>query len=142
MAVPEGSHRDIHLWLIGSEKEHVPALKKLKLALLAHFDPAGRVRSRMKFVMREVEHLARLEGVWLEGHWNSAAVITMWSTIWRYLEPYLRTLTKKNGKVSDDKSRRVQISWRTFFNKLSENGKDMVPSKIVTAPDMSGEASV
>ena len=132
----------VHLWLVGSEKEHVPALKKLKPSLLAHFDPAGRVRSRMKFVMREVEHLARLEGVWLEGNWTSAAVITMWSTIWRYLEPYLRTLTKKNGKVSDDKSRRGQISWRTFFNKLSENGKDMVPSKIVRARDMAGEVSM
>ena len=61
--------------------------------------------------MHEVEHVARLEEVWLEGGWTPAAVTKMWSTIWQYLEPYLRTLTrKKDGEVSDEKSRRGQIS--------------------------------
>ena len=55
------------LWLIGSEKEHVPSLRRLSAALVAHFDPRGRIKSRMKFVMREVEYLARLKGVWHEG---------------------------------------------------------------------------
>lgn len=95
----------------------------------------------MKFAMREVEHLARLERVRLEGHWSLVAVTTKWSLTWRYLEPYLRTLTKKNLNVSD-KKHRGQISWRTFFNKLRQKGKDMVTSKIVIARDMSDEWSV
>ena len=121
------------LWLVGSEKEHVPALRRLSAALVAHFDPRGRIKSRMNFVMREVEYLARLEGVWHKGRWTSGAVTTMWSTIWRHLEPYLCTLTTTNGRVSDEKSRRGQISWRTLFNKLRRRGLDMVPSKTVRA---------
>ena len=133
----------IHLWLVGSEKESVPALHKLSFSLVGHFDRGGKIRSKMKLVMREVEHFSRLEGVWLEGRWTAPAVTKMWSTIWLYLKPYLRTLTrKKDDKESNKHSRRGQIAWQTFFNKLRENGKDMMPSKIVTAPDMSGEASV
>ena len=56
----------------------------------------------MKKMMVEIKHFARLKGIWLDGGWTLVAVITMWSTIWRDLEPYLRTVTKgKNGKSVD-----------------------------------------
>ena len=47
----------------------------------------------------------------------------MWSTIWHDLEPYLRTVSKgKNGTLNYEKSRRAQLAWRTFYNKLYKNG--------------------
>ena len=114
----------IHLWLIGSEKEHVPALHKLSLFLVGHFDRGGKIRSKMKLVMREVEHFACLVGVWLEGRWTVPAVTKIWLKIWRHLEPYLRTVTtRKDGEVTDKKSRQGQISWRTCYNKLIQDGK-------------------
>ena len=62
----------------------------------------------------------------------------MWSTIWRHLGPDLRTVTtRKDGEVTDEKSRQGQISWRTCYNKLIQDGKIFVPSKIVGARDMS-----
>ena len=86
--------------------------------------------------MREVKHFARLEGVWLKGCWTAPAVTTMWSTIWHHLEPYLRTVTKrKNGKESDKQSRQGQIAWRTCYNKLIQEGKTVVPLKIVKVCD-------
>ena len=69
------------LWVIGSEKEHTPALGKMKISLVAHFDPRGRVRLHMKFVMHEAKYLARLEGVWLKGRPSSSIVTTMWPMI-------------------------------------------------------------
>ena len=92
------------LWLMGSKKEHVPALRRLSTTLVAHFDPRGKIRSPMKFVMCEVVYLSWLEGVWHEGRWTSGAVTTMLSTIWRHLEPYLCTLTTTNDRVSDKKA--------------------------------------
>ena len=60
----------------------------------------------MRLVMHEVEHLAKIDGVWVEGRWTTPAVTKMWSTIWPRLEPYLRTLTPhENGKQSGEKSR-------------------------------------
>ena len=91
------------LWLNGSKKKHVLALQKLSTALVAHFDPRGRIKSEMNFVTHEVEYLARLERVWHQGRWNLGAVTTMWSTMLHHLEPYLCTLTKKNGRASDKK---------------------------------------
>ena len=65
----------------------------------------------MKKVMVEVEHFARLKGVWLDGGWTSAAVTRMWSTIWHRLEPYFFTMSKgKTGKLNDKKSRRGQLA--------------------------------
>ena len=91
----------------------------------------------MKIVMGEVKHFARLEGVWLEVCWTVPAVTRMWSAIWPRLEPYLRTQTMhKNGKISDKKSRQGQISWRTCYNKLYQDGKNGLPSKSVTPREM------
>ena len=123
--------------MLGLDEEHAPVLQKLNLSLVGHFDKGGKVRSKMKLVMREVEHFARLEGVWLEVRWTVPAVTKMWSTIWRHLEPYLRTVTtRKDGKVTDKKSRQGQIAWRTCYNKLIQDGKKIVPSKIVRARAM------
>ena len=131
----------INLWLMGSPNEHVPQLRKIPTSLLAHFDNEGRTRSKMKMLMREVEHFARIEGVWTEGRWTSPAVTRMWSTIWPHIEPNLRTLTKrKNGEISDEKSRQGQIAWRTCYNKLMRHGKNWVPSRNVNARDVSAAA--
>ena len=85
----------MNLWLIGSKTEHVPPLRKLSHDLIKHFDKKGKTRHKMKIVMGEVEHFARLEGVWLEVCWTEPAVTRMWSTIWPHLEPHLRTQTVK-----------------------------------------------
>ena len=69
----------MNLWLIGSKTEHVPPLRKLSHDLLKHFDQEGKTRHKMKVVMGEVEHFARLEGVWLETRWTEPAVTRMWS---------------------------------------------------------------
>ena len=46
--------------------------------------------------------------------------------------PYLVTVTKgKNGELNYEKSRRGQLAWRTFYNKLYEKGGNSVPSKNV-----------
>ena len=90
-------------------------------------------------MVNEVEHLAKLEGVWLERGWTSPLVTKMWSTIWPHLEPHLRTLTKHNGVVSHEKSRQGQMSWRTLYNKFTKDGKNWLPSKNVTAPALGAE---
>ena len=56
----------MNLWLIGSPRESVPPLGKLKTVVISHFDARGKVKSKMKTVMNEIQHLAELEGVWLE----------------------------------------------------------------------------
>ena len=128
----------INLWLIGSPKEHVPQLRKIPTSLLTHFDKRGKTRSKMKVVMREVEHFARIEGVWLEARWTSPAVTKMWSMIWPHIEPSLRTLTQhKDGEITDEKSRQGQMAWRTCYNKLIRHGKNWVPSKNMTARNVS-----
>ena len=84
----------------------------------------------MNIVMREVEHFARLEDVWLDGKWTPADVTKMWSAIWPRIEPFMRTLTPlKNGGVTDEKSRQGQIAWRTVYNKLFRHGKNWIPSR-------------
>ena len=85
----------------------------------------------MNLVMKEVEYFARLENVWLERRWTSPDVTKMWSTIWPHLEPHMRTLTKRNGEVTAEKSRQGQISWRTVYNKFMKDGKNWCPSKNV-----------
>ena len=84
----------------------------------------------MKNMMVEIKHFARKKGVWLDNGWTPGAVITMWSTIWHDLEPYLRTVSKgKNGILNYEKSRRGQLAWRTFYNKLYKSGTTSLPSK-------------
>ena len=81
------------------------------------------------------------KGVWLDNSWAPGAVITMWSTICRDLEPYLRTVTKgKNGTLNYKKSRRGQLAWRTFYNKLYENSANSLPSKYEASVAGSGRA--
>ena len=94
----------------------------------------------MNIVMREVEHFAKLEDVWLDGKWTAADVTKMWSSIWSRIEPFMRTLTpRKNGGVTDEKSRQGQISWRTVYNKLNRHGKNWYPSKCAEAMTRANE---
>ena len=123
----------INLWLVGAKEEKVPALRKLITKHVLHFDEKGKTRSKMRTVMKEIEHLARLDNVWREGRWDSPDVIKMWSTIWPRLKPLLRTVTKRGNRVTDEKSRQGQISWWTVYNKFVRHGKNWLPSKIVRA---------
>jgi len=87
----------------------------------------------MKSIMVEAEFLARVENVWIDGRWSSADVTKRWSTIWPDLEPHMRTLTTRDGKVTHGKSRQGQTSWRTLYNKFVQVGKYQLPSKNVRA---------
>ena len=81
----------IHLWLIGSPKEHVPPLKKIGSELVRHIDKCGMTRSKMKTLMRQVEHFARIKFkyAWVNGRcWTRPDVLQMWSTIWSRLDPF------------------------------------------------------
>ena len=130
----------INLWLVGSEKEFVPPLRKLHLSHVRHFDKRGRARSKMKIVMHEVEYFARLQCVWVAGRWTSPAVTKMWSAIWPHLEPHLRTLTPcEKGGTSHEKSRQGQISWRTCYNKLVRHGTNWLPYRENVAGRAVGE---
>ena len=107
----------------------IPHKKKLT-SLITHFDKEGKIRSKMKLVMSEVEHFARLEDILLDGKRTPADVTKMWSMIWPRIEPFMRMLTPlKNGGVTDEKSRQGQISWRTVYNKLLRHGKNWIPSR-------------
>ena len=85
--------------------------------------PGRKIYSKMKKVMLQVEQFARLKGVWLQGSWTAAAVTTMWSTICHRLVQHFCTVTRRNGTLSYEKSRQGQLAWRTFYNKLYEDGK-------------------
>ncbi len=83
----------------------------------------ARMQSKMKALMGQVEHFARLDDVWIDAcRWTGPDVTRMWSTIWSRLDPFLRTNTlKKNGEISVEKSRQVQMAWRSCYNKLSKH---------------------
>ena len=129
-----------NLWLVGSPREHVPAFKNVQTGLIKHFDKRGRTLSKMSIIMREVEHFAKLEDVWLDGKWTAADVTKMWSSIWSRIEPFMRTLTpRKNGGVTAEKSRQGQIAWRTVYNKLLRHGRKWCPSKHAEAMTRTNE---
>jgi hypothetical protein len=54
----------IHLYLMGSPSEGVAALSLCNSAHVGHFDKEGINLSRMKRVMKVVEHYAKGRGVW------------------------------------------------------------------------------
>ena len=104
---------------------------------MKHLGTKGKTRSKMTRVVGEIEYFARLKDVWLDRGWTTATVTKMWSTIWPLADPYLRTHTlRKNGEMSEAKSRQGQISWRTFYNKLMKDGRNWLPSKNVSSREM------
>ena len=93
----------------------------------------------MKAVIHKVEHVARIEGVWIEGRWTLSSVTRMWSTIWPHTETNLRTLTQHNNNaILDEKSHQGHIAWRSCYNKLMRRGKNWMPSRNTKARNMSG----
>ena len=52
----------------------------------------------------------------------------------------MRTITKKDGEETDAKSCQGQIAWRTFYNKITKEGKNWLPSKNVKADEVPVEA--
>ena len=105
----------INMWLVGNPQENVPPLGWMLPDFFLHFDKQGRYFSKMKQVMRLVARLGRQEGVWHANHsdWDAVSITTLWSTIWYYLDPFLRTETDKVNVKKEDKSRKGQIIWRT-----------------------------
>jgi hypothetical protein len=85
--------------------------------------------SRMRRVIKVVEHYAKRRGVWkpLTGgsdYWNGETVTKVWDGVWKDMLPLLATWTSfDDGREdSDHKSRVGDISWRTCHNKLYSTG--------------------
>jgi hypothetical protein len=119
----------IHLYLMGSPSEGVAALRLCNSAHVGHFDKEGRNLSRMKRVIKVVEHYAKRRGVWkpLTGgsdYWNGETVTKVWDGVWKDMLPLLatRTIFDDGREDSDHKSRVGDISWRTCHNKLFSKG--------------------
>ena len=131
-----------NLWLVGCEREHVPPLRKLSAVHLHHIDPKGKTRSRMRFVMGEMEYFAKLEHVWLErGCWDAAAVTKMWSAVWPHLDTYLRTVSG-HKEMTVEERRQGQMPWRTCYNKLNQMGGKGRPSQLWEGREGGGEEGV
>ena len=119
----------IHLYLMGSPSEGVAALRLCNSAHVGHFDKEGMNLSRMKRVIKVVEHYAKQRGVWkpLTGgsdYWNGETVTKVWDGVWKDMLPLLatRTIFDDGREDSDHKSRVGDISWRTCHNKLFSKG--------------------
>jgi hypothetical protein len=87
----------IHMWLMGCPADGVAALRYLDSSQVGHFDKEGQKLSRMRRVMRVVEHFARMRGVWkpknAKEYLNGKTVTTLWNGVWNDLKPYLLTVT-------------------------------------------------
>ena len=76
-------------------------------------------------VMSIVEYYGRERNAWVDSNkWDGVTVTTLWSEIWAYMDPYLRTATQiKNGSetsVTYQKSRRGEVAFRTVYNKMQQ----------------------
>ena len=113
------------MWLLCNQKKHVPSMGMMEPVYIKHIDLKGRRYSKMKHVMAKIEKFGKEDNVWHNvSEWNGKHVTTLWLTFWQKLDPYLLTETQcvRNDKVSKDKSRKVQISWRSCYNKIQAQG--------------------
>ena len=113
------------MWLMGCPADGVAALRYLDSLQVGHFDKEGQKLSRMRRVMRVVEHFARMRGVWkpnnANNYWNGKTVTTLWNGVWNDLKPYLLTVTSYDDGRPDSthKSRCGEITWRTCHERFS-----------------------
>jgi hypothetical protein len=81
------------MWLMGSPTDGVaaPRPRYLDSSQVSHFDKEGQKLSRMRRVMRVVQHFACRRGVWkpnnAKEYWNGTAVTTLWNGVWGDLKP-------------------------------------------------------
>jgi hypothetical protein len=114
----------IHLYLMGSPSEGDAALCLCDSAQVGHFDKEGMNLSRMKRVMKVVEHYAKGQGVWKplmagSNYWNGETVTKVWDGVWKDMLPLLATW----ASFDDDREDSVgDIRWRTCHNELYERG--------------------
>ena len=119
----------IHLYQMGSPSEGITALRLCKSSDVNHFDKEGRNLSRMRRVMKVVEHYARTRSVWKplnagSDYWDGETVTKLWDGVWKDLFPQLVTCTTYDDEREDSwhKSRVGDISWRTCHNKFLDGG--------------------
>ena len=113
----------ITLWLMGSPKEKVPALRHVSGKHVVHFDKNSKNLNRMKMIMKIVKHFALLRDVWeprnASNFWNGVTVTRLWDCIYVDLKPYLLIFTKNNdGSESDHKSRCMMLASRYCYDRF------------------------
>jgi hypothetical protein len=95
----------IHMWLMGSLADDVAALRYLDSLQVGHFDKEGQKLSRMRRVMRVVQHFACMRGVWklnnVKEYWNGKTVTTLWNGVWNNQKPHLLTVTSYENSCPD-----------------------------------------
>ena len=74
-----------------------------------------------------VQIFAKEKKIWVKfNEWNDVTVITLWSSIWSDLLPYLSKVTVNKdapgSETSLHKSRASQVSWQTCYNKICKQG--------------------
>jgi hypothetical protein len=122
----------IGLWLIGMPGLMIPPMCKVPTNWVVHFDSQGRQKSKMKQVMKLVEHEGMQKGVFdKRWTWDGAKVITLWDAIWDAFHPYMATKTvinredygdMDNTTMSEHKNRMGQLSWYSIYNKMQGEG--------------------
>ena len=117
----------ITVFLMGSPSEGVPALKFVKRAHVLHFDKGGLSLSKMKRVMKVVQHFGELRGFWpTKAHkfWNGKTITELWDGIWDDIKPYCLTKMKGGVGISDlyHKSCVAELSWTTCHDKFVKTG--------------------
>ena len=63
--------------------------------------------------MKRVKYFGLEENVWEMGSWNREGITQLWSTIWHWLDTYLRTEINSNKISFTENSRKGQIRWGT-----------------------------
>lgn len=109
----------VSVWLMGIPNQHVPPLKHLVTANVAHFDEGGRVLNKMKNTMLAIEDLGVLRGVWRPAffngdYWNGGTVARLWDGI----APDVLSILKKFEDKPEKRKRMMTRAWRTNADKL------------------------
>ena len=84
----------ISIWCLGNPEDNIPPLSKFNTSLVEHFDKQGKRLSKMRQVMIHAETLGREKGVWVDKQWDGEKVTSLWSAVWKDMDPCLRTETQ------------------------------------------------
>ena len=117
-------HGLITKWLIGDKQSNIPPFRFLHANpnFVAHVKNGKKAISKMGAVMHQVMLIGKSQSAWQsDGRWDGGKVETLYSKVYPLLDRYLRT-EGKHGDKSTAKSRREEQSWRTCYNKMSEQG--------------------
>ena len=88
-------------WLLGSERDNIPALCMLDSKDVNHLPSGNKQRNKMASIMRVVERMAREKNVWIEKtcDWDDDKVKKMWSAIGPEFER-LYCQTKRKSQIT------------------------------------------